>query len=99
MSIEADLAATLAASTEALREVRRMAEELAMLRRSLPAPTGTIDDAARCWGLSVSSVRRAIKRGDVPVRRVGRRVLVDLSHRPLGGDAVATLARIARSEP
>jgi hypothetical protein len=98
VSVEDAIAEAVAAKVvEPLKaEVRSLRDLVDQLRRALPTPTGTIEDAARAWGLSVSSVRRGIARGDIAARRVGRRVLVDLSQRPLTADEVAAEARAAR---
>ncbi len=76
----------------------RIEEDLARLIRSAPSALVPIDEAARLMGVSVSTVRRQIKDGSIPSRRIGRSVRVDLAAlRPLDGEEVARLAREARS--
>lgn len=85
---------------EALRpvireEVRAIAAEL---RAALPpAPLVTVAEAARLVGVSVPTMRRRIKAGEVPVRRTGRTVRIDpavLQVEPPG--VVLELAHAAR---
>lgn len=40
--------------------------------------TVTISEGAARWGVGHSTLRRAIKRGDLQVYRPGRRVLIDI---------------------
>lgn len=41
--------------------------------------TYTLDEAAKRLGVSTSSIRRAIKRGELRCVRIGRRVLISAS--------------------
>lgn len=90
----ADVPAALARVEELNREllarVARMEERLP--RDLVPAP-----EYGRRTGLSRSSIARAIKAGELPVVRVGRRVLIDASAiRPVSPAEIARLAREAR---
>jgi excisionase family DNA binding protein len=98
--IEDALSAVVAAQVGPLRvAVERLTVELAELRKALPAQMATIEEYAETQHISVSTVRRAIRRGDLPVRRTGRSVRVDLGAlRPLSGDEVAAAARAARGQ-
>jgi excisionase family DNA binding protein len=79
-------------------EVRRLAASVEAMKASLPALLATIPEAAEALGVSVSTVRRGIKDGSIPYRRIGRSVRVDLSAcKGLDADDVARLARAARS--
>ena len=51
--------------------------------------TFTVEEARRYYGLGRNSMYAAIKRGDIPSLRIGRRILVPKSavKRQLGGDA------------
>jgi excisionase family DNA binding protein len=71
-----DLPARLAALDLRLA---RIEEALAALRRSTPSALVPVDEAARLLGLSVSTVRRQIKSGALPSRRIGRSVRIDLA--------------------
>ena len=41
-----------------------------------PDPWCSVDEAARLLGVSERTVRRAVQRGELPHRRVGRRLLI-----------------------
>lgn len=78
--------------------VERLGDELRHLRRALPPQLGPMSEAARLTGLSMSTVKRRVKDGSIPSRKVGRSVLVDLAAlRPLMNEEVARAARRARS--
>ena len=84
-------------STMLHAEVRRLTASVEAMRAALPPMLATIPDAAEALGVSISTVRRSIKSGDLPTRRLGRSVRVDLSRcRGLDGDDIARLARAAR---
>ncbi len=83
------------ASLEA--EVRSLREEVAALRRSSPPTAVTLPEAAQRLGVSVSTLRRRIRAGDLPVVRVGRAVRIDVAVLRHGDDAeVVRLAEAAR---
>jgi excisionase family DNA binding protein len=72
-----------------------LAREIAAVVR-LPSLV-PVADAARLLRVSLSTMRRRIRGGDIPVRRIGRSVRVDLAAlRPLGDGEVARLARASR---
>jgi len=80
------------------QELARLREEVAQLRRSLPAAVGSAEQAAALAGVSVRTIRRRIRAGELPTRKLGRRTLVDLSAlRPLEEAEVIRLAREARN--
>lgn len=60
----------------------------------------TVEDFARLVGISRSSAYEAVKRGEVPVRRVGRRLFVPVPalKRWLGVDLDATASAEVRPE-
>lgn len=71
--------AVLEAVAPVLEQMRAQAEELRQLRRVLPPAFGSKQDAARLLGVSVKSIGRGIARGEIEVKRIGTRVLVDLA--------------------
>jgi excisionase family DNA binding protein len=99
VSFEQALRAAVAAEIGPLRaEVERLALEVGQLRGALPPNVLGTSEAARRLGISVRTLQRHIKAGTIPVRRIGRRVLIDLADlRALGPADVARLAREARS--
>ena len=74
-----DEAIELAVARAVAKAAGGIREEIASLRRSLPPQMGSAADAARVLGVSLSTVKRAIAAGDIPVKRVGTRVLIDLA--------------------
>ena len=83
---------------DALRaEVVSLRAEVAALRGALPPALLSPEQAAQHLGLSCSTIRRRIKDGSLPCRRVGRRILVDLGAlRPAPEAEVVRLAHEAR---
>jgi excisionase family DNA binding protein len=82
MTFEETLGALLDAKLWPYRdELRRLADEMAALRSALPPMLVTVREAAKALGISVSTLRRRVREGSVPVRRIGRGrcVRVDLS--------------------
>jgi hypothetical protein len=78
-------------------ELRRLRLEVERLRQTLPPLLGSVEQAAELAGVSVRTMRSRIRAGDVPTRRVGRRVLVDLAGlRGADAEELAHLAREAR---
>lgn len=97
MSIEESIAAAVAAQLAPLRaELRQMTAEVQALRRALPPQLLTQAQAAEHLGLSLSTVRRRVKDGTLPSKRVGRSVRVDVSamHSPTEGEVAARVLDI-----
>src|SRR5216684_3866927 len=79
MSFEDTIAAVLDGRLAPLRlEVQRLAAEVSDLRQALPPLLVSVPIAAERLGVSLSTARRRVRDGEWPVRRDGRRVLVDL---------------------
>lgn len=91
----AELPADLKGIKEELREVRA---EMAQLRERIPPAMVAPKDAATALGVSLSTIRRMLARGELPSVRVGGQVRIDLSKVCIDGAAVATAARKARGE-
>lgn len=91
----------IAASLAPLRaEMARLADEVRELRRALPPLLVTQPEAAKRLGVSLSTIQRRVKAGELPCVKIGKSVRVDFAAlRPLDADAVARLAREARSPP
>lgn len=80
MSIEDTIAAAVQAHVSPLvAEVQRMTAELEALRRALPSRLVTLAEAAEQLGVSLATVRRRVRDGSLPSKRIGRAVRVDLS--------------------
>lgn len=77
------------------REVRAAVAEL---RAALPpAPLVTVEEAARLAGVSVATMRRRVRAGEVPAVRIGRTVRIDpAALRPLEDAQVVELAHRTR---
>lgn len=79
------------------REVASLRAEVSALRGALPPALLPIPDAAAALGVSVSTLRRRIRLGEVPVTHIGRSVRVDVSAlRPSSHAEVVRLADAAR---
>jgi excisionase family DNA binding protein len=66
------------------------------LERHIPPPLVTVQDAAERLGVSVNTVRRRVKSGDIPCTRIGKALRVDLTKvRPLDQVEVSELAERA----
>lgn len=79
-------------------ELDRLCAEVETLRGALPPLLVPVDVAGERLGVSARTVTRRIRSGEIPVKRIGRRVLVDLGGlRGLDGGSVAALARAARN--
>ncbi len=66
------------------------AAKLESVRVALPPVLATIPEAATAFKVSIPTMRRWVKRGDVPTVKVGNTVRVDLSR--LHGKDAATIA-------
>ncbi len=96
MTFEDQLREVVAAAVAPLAEqMRTQAAELRQLRAVLPPPMGSKKDAARILHVSEKSVDRAIARGDIEVKRVGSRVLIDLSKLHVDSDEDEVASRRA----
>lgn len=63
------------------------------LERHLPASLVSVHEAAERLGVSVNTVRRRVKSGDVPSTRIGKAVRIDLTKvRPLDKSEVNEMA-------
>ena len=77
--------------------VRSLAAKVEQLRRALPPQLIPVQEAAHRLGLSHATIRRMVKRGDLPYRRFGRSVRVDLTAlHPMTEVEVAQAAARAR---
>lgn len=81
------------ASLEA--EVRSLREELVALRRAFPPTAVSVQEAAGRLGVSVSTLRRRIRAGDITPLRIGRSVRVDLA--TLKSPEASEVARLAEA--
>lgn len=95
MTLEDTIAETVRAAVAPLvAETQRLASEVEQLRRALPAQLVTVPEAARVLKINERTVRRHIKDGTIPVRRVGKSVRVDLSAATRGASE-ADVVRLA----
>ncbi|BDG04957.1 excisionase family DNA-binding protein [Anaeromyxobacter oryzae] len=75
-------------------ELRAVREAVDRLIEAQPPLLVGVQEAARRLGVSVSTVRRGVKDGSLPYRRIGRSVRIDLARcRGLDGAAVRRLGR------
>jgi excisionase family DNA binding protein len=80
-------------------EVRALRGTIANLQQAVPPVLVTIGEAAKRLGVSVSTIRRQVYAGALPVVGVGRSVRIDLSKiRPVDDAKVIELAATARSK-
>ena len=74
-------------------QVEQLTVAIRSLERHLPAPLVSVQDAAERLGVSVNTVRRRVKSGDIPCTRIGKALRVDLTRvRPLDQIEVRALA-------
>lgn len=94
MTLEQTLSSLLEAKLAPLcDEVSRLREQLAAVRGALPSNLVTMREAAERLGVSVATVRRQVKAGRLPVRRIGRALRIDLdAAKPPSEDDVARKA-------
>lgn len=95
------LLAALADSPRLLGAVTQRLDDLGAkidaIARRLPPALASAAEAARQMGVSVPTVRRRIRSGELPVVRRGGRVLVDLGAITTpNADQIAARARLAR---
>jgi excisionase family DNA binding protein len=94
VTFEETLGAALDARLAAVHvELRQLHAAVQAVRRALPPPLVSELEAAKLIGVSLSTVRRRVKDGSLPVRRVGRRVLVDLGQ--MNAPEEAEIVRLA----
>ena len=92
-----DVIRALVAEAVAASEARIIAAVVAEIRAARPVRLVSVAQAAAELGISACSIRRRIADGSLPSRRLGGRVLVDLSAiQPHSDDEIARLARAAR---
>lgn len=90
-----DVTAWLAELTVAVRDVHAAVRAL---EKRIPTRLVSVKEAAEMLGCSESTVWRKIKSGEIPHRRIGRAVRVDLSRlRVLDKDEVDAMAARARA--
>jgi hypothetical protein len=88
----ADLA-TVTHIEAVLTELRAVRSELAQVRAALPSTWLSLHDAAERLGVDPRTCVAMGERGDIVIRRAGRRVLVDAgSLRPIDRATVAAMA-------
>lgn len=93
MTFEETIAAVFESKLAPFRvEIVRLTSQLEAVSRALPPPLVTMPEAAKALGVSLSTVRRRVRDGSLPVKRVGkgRAVRVDLTglHAPKEADVV-----------
>ena len=60
-------------------QVEQLTVAIRSLERHLPAPLVSVQDAAERLGVSVNTVRRRVKSGDIPCTRIGKALRIDLT--------------------
>ncbi len=100
MTFEETLDARLDARlTPLLAAIERLTGEVAQLRKALPPQLVSPDEASKLLGLSLSTIRRRIRDGSLPTRKLGRAVRIDIAAlRPLSDGEVAAEAWKLRHE-
>jgi excisionase family DNA binding protein len=82
---------------QVIDEVRELRVAFDALRRGMPPALATMEQAAEALGVSLSTIRRRVRDGSLPCKRLGRAVRVDLAAvRPADAGEIAELARRAR---
>ena len=88
MSLEDTLSALLEAKLTPLVDAnRRLAQQIEQLRRALPTQVVSVAEAARILDLHPNTIRNRIASGEIPSRRVGKSVRVDLTALLVGPSA------------
>lgn len=102
MTIEETLSELIDARIAPLTDaIRALTAEVEQLRRAIPAPLVTIAEAARVLGVHPNTIYTRVKNGEIPVRRVGKAIRVDLAaitRGPSEHDVARHAARV-RSHP
>lgn len=99
MSFEDTIAALLDGRLAPLRqELQQLAGEVRDLRQALPPMLVSVSAAAQRLGVSLATARRRVRNGAWPVRRDGRRVLVDLAAlHAMSNEELSDLSRSLRA--
>ncbi len=94
MSIEDTIREAISAEVAPLRQtIDQLKAEVVQLHRALPAQLVSLHEASKLLGLSLSTVRRRVRDGTLPTRKVGRAIRLDVSAlRPLSNEEVAEQA-------
>lgn len=78
MTVDETIAAAVQAQVSpVLSELRRLTAEVEALRRALPTRMLSISEAAEHLGISVATVRRRVRDGSLPSKKLGRSVRID----------------------
>lgn len=98
MTVDAAITEALArALAPVLDELRAVRAELTEVRACLPPRFVSLKETASAIGVDPRTLMAMAERGEIVVRRAGRRVLVDAaSLRPPSREQIAELARSAR---
>jgi excisionase family DNA binding protein len=94
MTFEETIGALLEAKLAPLRgELVRLSGQIEAMRRTLPPPVVTVQEAARLRRVHVSTVRRWLKDGTLKAVRTGtgKKCLVDLSSVQNGAELAADI--------
>lgn len=79
-------------------QVETLTVAIRSLQRHLPAPLVSVHEAADRLGVSVNTVRRRVKSGEIPSTRIGKVVRVDLTNvRALDVREIEKMARDAQA--
>ena len=96
MSFEETLAALLDTKLAPVQaQVGRLTLEVEALRRSLPPQLATMREAAELFGCSLSTVKRRVKDGSLPARRVGKGKTLRIDLSALHGPESSEISRLA----
>ena len=60
-------------------QVETLTAAVRTLARQIPAPLVSVHEAAERLGVSVNTIRRRVKSGEIPCTRIGKVVRIDLS--------------------
>ena len=77
-------------------QVETLTAAVRTLARQIPAPLVSVHEAAERLGVSVNTVRRRVKSGEIPCTRIGKVLRIDLSKvRVLDQEEVEEMAQRA----